>query len=262
MAKKSSKSDFKVPLIDLLEAGVHFGHQARRWNPKMEKFIYTQRDKVHVFDLAITSQKLEEACEYLKDLASKGKKVCFVGTKRQAKDIVREEAKRCQMPYVCERWLGGTLTNWKQISKSIKKLIDMRKKMEAGEYEKYTKKENVLLRREINRLERFVGGLTELEETPQALFVVDSVRESTAVSEANQSKVKVVAMVDSNADPTEIDYPIPANDDAVRSIKLIVSKVADAVEQGRQVYEKKSAKKQKKAKSSSKTEKKGKNPSK
>jgi len=235
---QTKDSQFQVELIDLLEAGCHFGHQVRRWNPKMAPYIYDQRDKIHIFDLAITAKKLTEACEYVKTLTQKGGRICFVGTKRQARAIVKEEAKRVNMPYITERWLGGTLTNWQQIQKSIKDLLEMKEKKAAGEYEKYTKKENVLLNRKINRLERFFGGLASLEDLPEAIFVVDSVREATAVREANQTEIPVVGLIDTNADPDLVDYAISANDDAVRSIKLIVAKIADAVQLGQELAEK------------------------
>ena len=238
MPEKKKEDKFRVGLKELLEAGCHFGHQTRRWNPKMKPFIYTTRNGVHIFDLAITSQKLAEACEFVRDLVAKGGKICFVGTKRQAVAIVKEEAEKCGMPYVVERWLGGTITNWQQIKKSIDKLVEMREKREKGEYKKYTKKENILINREINRLERFFGGLVGLKKVPEAIFVVDVVRESTAVKEARLRGVPVVAIVDTNGDPDLVDWVIPANDDAVRSIKLIVSKIAEAVEEGKRVVEK------------------------
>ena len=234
-AKKQTKTNDQVPLTELLEAGCHFGHQVRRWNPNMAPYIYTQRDRVHVFDLAITAKKLAEAADFVKKLTARGGKICFVGTKRQARAIVKEEAVKCRMPYVSERWLGGTLTNWQQISKSIKLLKEMKEKQEKGEYKKYTKKENVLIRRKINRLERFLGGLVELDQPPEALFIVDIIREKTALAEANQKGVQVVALVDTNGNPNLVDWVIPANDDAVRSIKLIVAKIAEAAAAGQQL---------------------------
>ncbi len=230
---------FKVSLKDLLEAGCHFGHQSRRWNPKMSPYIYCARDGVHIFDLAQTSQKLAEACLVAKALAKEGKKIVFLGTKRQAQDIVKQEAKQAGMPFVVTRWFGGTISNWKQIKKSIEKLLKMKKDKEEGEYDKYTKKENILIDREIARLERFVGGLVELKKEPEALFVVDINREATAVREANNKGIKVFGIVDSNADPGLVDYPIPANDDAVRSIKLVVSTFARAIEESVALREKK-----------------------
>lgn len=236
-------SDASVSLNDLLEAGCHFGHQKRRWNPKMKPFIYAERDGVHIFDLQKTAEGLERACKYVKNLVSEGGKLMFVGTKRQAKAIVKEEAQSVGAPYVTERWLGGTITNWEQIKKSIDKLLKMRGEKERGEYKKYTKKENVLIDREITRLERFLGGLTGLTKIPEAVFVVDSNREKVLVSECRTAKIKVVGLVDTNCDPDEVNYLIPANDDAVRSIKLLVSRVAKAYAEGRAIFEKKSSKK-------------------
>jgi small subunit ribosomal protein S2 len=232
-------NSLNVELTDLLEAGCHFGHQARRWNPNMKKYIYTERDGVHIFDLTKTKTGLEAACEYIYDLAKRGGQLLMIGTKRQAKPIVKEESINAGLPYVTERWLGGTITNWDEIKKRIDKLMEMRQKLEAGEYKKYTKKENVLLKREIARLERFFGGLTGLTKLPEAVFIVDVQRETTAVTEARMAKIKIVALVDSNADPDKVDYVIPANDDAVRSIKLLVSAIAKAYVEGREVSKKK-----------------------
>lgn len=231
-------SDFKVPLTDLLEAGSHFGHQVRRWNPKMKDYIYTERDGVHIFDLAKTQEGLENAAEYVKELLASGGKLLFVGTKRQAKAIIREEAQTAGAPFVSERWLGGTLTNWDQMKKSKDKLLEMRRKMEEGVYKKYTKKENVLINREIGRLERFFGGMTSLSQIPDAIFVVDTHREQVAVSEARRVGVKIVGMVDTNANCDLVDYVIPANDDAVRSIKLVVSTIGRAYAEGKQLAQK------------------------
>jgi small subunit ribosomal protein S2 len=233
-----SKSLYEVPLKDLLEAGCHFGHQSRRWNPKMQPYIWQAKEGVHIFDLVKTAAKLKEACLALRDLVAEGKTVTFVGTKRQAQAVIKEEAKKTGVPYVAQRWLGGTITNWEQIKKSLDKLIEMREKKEKGEYEKYTKKENVLIDREIDRLSRFLGGLVDLKEPPEALFVVDVKREIAAVKEAKKKGIKVFAIVDSNADPDLVDYVIPANDDAVRSIKLIVAKIAQAVEEGKKLITK------------------------
>lgn len=230
---------YDVPLTELLEAGCHFGHQVRRWNPKMKPYLYTSRDGVHIFDLAKTAEGLAAACEYVKQVAQAGGKVLFVGTKRQAKAIVKEEAQKAGAPFVSERWLGGIITNWEQIKKSIDKLIEMREKREKGEYKIYTKKENVLLNREIDRLERFFGGLISLTALPEALFVVDIHKEIVAVREAAARHIPVVGIVDSNANPELADQIIPANDDAVRSIKLIVAKVAESYAEGKKIAEKK-----------------------
>jgi len=231
--------EYKISLKDLLEAGCHFGHQARRWNPKMEPYIYLKREGVHIFDLGITAKKLKEAMEYARDLVAQGKTIVFVGTKRQAAPIVREEAEKCGTPYVSVRWLGGTMTNWEQIKKSLDRLKDLEEKKESGEFKKYTKKENVLIDREIEKLERFFGGLRALKDIPEAVFVVDVKKEIAVVKEAMQKGVTVVGMVDTNADPDIVDYMIPANDDAVSSIKLVVAKMAEAVADGKALKGKK-----------------------
>jgi small subunit ribosomal protein S2 len=224
-----SKSLYDVPLKELLEAGCHFGHQSRRWNPKMKPYIWQAKEGVHIFDLAKTAAKLKEACVALQELVAAGKVVIFIGTKRQAGEIIKQEATKAGVPYVAQRWLGGTITNWQQIKKSRDKLVEMREKKGKGEYKKYTKKENVLLEREINRLSRFFEGLLELKENPDAIFVVDVKKEIAAVKEARKRGVKVFAMV---------DYLIPVNDDAVRSIKLIVGTVAQAAAAGKKLQKK------------------------
>ena len=235
----------KVSLKDLLEAGCHFGHQARRWHPKMEPYLYMVRDGVHVFDLAKTKEGLEAAAKFAKDVVLKGGEVVFVGTKRQARAIIVEEAKKAGAPYVSQRWLGGAITNWEQIKKRIDKLLDMKDKRKKGEYKKYTKKEQILLDREIVRLERFFGGLVSLENIPEAIFVVDIKKEEAAVKEARRKDVKVIAVVDSNTNPEMVDYVIPANDDAVGAVKLIVATVAEAVKEGKEALSKKGVKKAK-----------------
>ena len=236
MPKK--KDDFIVPLEELLEAGAHFGHQTKRWNPKMKSYIHSSRGGVHIFDLVKTARGLQNAYDYVYDLVKKGGRIVFVGTKRQAQSIIREEAKKCETFHVTERWLGGTITNWDQIGKRVERLQDLKSKKESGEFKKYTKKENVLIDREINKLERFVGGLEGLKKIPDAIFVVDVNRESAAVKEARMRGVKIVAIVDSNADQELVDYVIPANDDAIRSIKLIVEKIGQAVLEGKKVDKK------------------------
>jgi len=233
--EKKTKTSYRVSLEKLLEAGCHFGHQGKRWNPKMAPYLWKKKEGVHIFDLAVTAQKLEEACLALKALVKRGKRVVFVGTKRQAEAIIKEEAANAGINYVASRWLGGTITNWKQIKKSIAKLKEMKEKQEKGEYEKYTKKENVLINREIGRLTRFFEGLLDLEKIPDALFIVDVNREIAAVKEARKKGLQIFAIVDSNADPDLVDYVIPANDDAVQSIKLVVSKMAQAAGEGKKL---------------------------
>ncbi len=218
-----------ITLTDLLEAGSHFGHQKRRWNPAMKPFIYGERDGVHVFDLVKTKAGLDSACVFLAEVVKNGGVVLFVGTKRQAAGFVKETAMKAGMPYVNIRWMGGLLTNWGHLSKSIKKLTEYKQKRESGEFKKYTKKEQLLLDREIARLEKFFGGVAGLTKIPEAMFVVDTHRESVAVLEAVRVKVPVAGIVDTNADPNLVDYPIPANDDAVKSIELIVGAVGEAI---------------------------------
>ncbi len=235
----------KVSLKDLLEAGAHFGHQARRWNPKMKDYLFGVRDGVHIFDLAKTKEGLEKAADFIKETAASGGQIIFVGTKRQAQAIIREEAKKAGMLFVDQRWLGGTITNWEEIKKRIERLLEMKEKKEKGEYKKYTKREQLLLDREINSLEKKLGGLVGLKDLPAVIFVVDTKTEEIAVKESNRKGVKVVAVVDSNSDPDLVDYVIPANDDAVGTIKLIVSVIGEAAAKGKGTWEKK-AKKEKK----------------
>lgn len=239
VVKTKIKSKLKVTLKDLLEAGCHFGHQSRRWNPKMKPYLYGARDGVHIFDLTKTKEGLEKAAAFAQEIAAKGETILFLGTKRQAHAIIREEAQKIGVPFVAERWLGGTITNWPQIKKSVDKLAEMTEKRDKGEYKKYTKKERLLLDREIRRLEKFFGGLTSLKELPKAIFVVDAKKEEAAVKEAKREAITVMAIVDSNTDPDLVDYAIPANDDAVGSIKLIVSVVAEAVMKGKEAWKKK-----------------------
>jgi small subunit ribosomal protein S2 len=233
MAKK-----YKTPKIEeLIEAGVHFGHQIKSWNPNMMPYIYTTRKNIHVIDLEQTEVLIEKAADFLYEVAAKGGSIVFVGTKKQAREIIEIEAKRSGAMFVTERWLGGTITNFEVIRKNnIKKLIDLRKGREEGEFEMYTKKERLLIDREIEKLDTYVGGLTRLTRKPDALFVVDAKREKTAVREANRTKIPVVALIDTNSDPAGINYPIPGNDDAIKSIACVVKGLADAVEQGYKDY--------------------------
>jgi len=221
----------------LLEAGVHFGHRKQRWNPKMKSYIFTERNGIHIIDLQQTIARLQQAYEAVRDVASKGGIILFVGTKKQAQETIATEAQRCGMPYVNVRWLGGTLTNFRTIRKRIEYLNELEKRKEAGEFELLPKKEAMRKERELERLRRKLGGLKGLDRLPDMLFVVDTQREALAVKEANALGIPVVAMVDTNADPDPIQYCIPANDDAIRAIKLITSKIADAVVEGRQLYE-------------------------
>ncbi|HXK52864.1 30S ribosomal protein S2 [Candidatus Nomurabacteria bacterium] len=234
---------YKLPKVeDLFSAGVHFGHQVRRWNPAMSEYIYDTRRNVHIIDLQKTHAKLEEACDYLYDLASKGEKIIFVGTKRQAKEMLEVEAKRCGALFVSERWLGGIITNFQEVKKNIDRFLMHIRKMESGEYQSYTKKERLLIERKIEKLRKAIGGLVGLHSSPAALFVIDSKREKTAIREAKASGVKVVALVDTNSNPRDVDYVIPGNDDAIKSVALILNAVSDAIEAGYKVFEKDAAK--------------------
>jgi len=232
----------EIKLKDLLEAGCHFGHQVTRWNPKMKSYIFAARDNVHIFDLVQTKKGLEEAGEFLKETAAKGGKIIFIGTKKQAKDIIKEAAIKVGMPYVSERWIGGTLTNWEVIKRNLDKLKDLRQKRDAGELKEFTKKERLLIDREIIKLEQTFGGIQALEALPEAVFIVDVKKEIGAAKEAKIKGVKVVGVVDTNSDPDLVDYLIPANDDAVKSIKLIVDYLTEAVADGNAKCKKQNAK--------------------
>lgn len=221
----------------LLEAGVHFGHQTKRWNPKMKRFIFGSRSGIYIIDLEKTEAHLKAACEFLEELAAKGQRVVFVGTKKQAKPILEAEAKRCGMPYVVNRWLGGTMTNFQTIRVNIDRLRDLRQKRADGFFERVSKKDAKRLSRQLEELEEHFAGLAELDRLPGCLFVVDIKREEIAVREANRLSLPIVAICDTNADPDLIAYPVPGNDDAIRSIQLIVSLVADSVLAGWRRFE-------------------------
>ena len=223
-----------VSMKQLLEAGVHFGHQTRRWNPKMDRYIFAERNGIYIIDLQKTVKKLEEAYAFIKEVSENGGEVLFVGTKKQAQDSVKEEAIRCGMPYVNARWLGGMLTNFNTIQKRIKRLAQL-KAMEAdGTFDLLPKKEVTKLNLEIEKLEKFMGGITEMKKQPAAMFIVDPRKERIAVQEAKKLGIPLVAVVDTNCDPDEIDYVIPGNDDAIRAVKLIAGAMADAIIEGRQ----------------------------
>lgn len=218
----------------LLEAGVHFGHQTRRWNPKMAKYIFTERNGIYIIDLQKTVRKLEEAYAFVREVAESGQEVLFVGTKKQAQDSIKEEAERCNMPYVNARWLGGMLTNYNTIKLRIKRLAQLKAMEENGTFDLLPKKEVVKLKLQIEKLEKFLGGITEMRRMPAALFVVDPRKEKIAVAEAKKLGIPIIAIVDTNCDPDQIDYVIPGNDDAIRAVKLIAGAMADAVLEGRQ----------------------------
>jgi len=223
-----------ISMKQLLEAGVHFGHQTRRWNPKMGKYIFTERNGIYIIDLQKTVGKIDEAYEFIRSVAAEGKSVLFVGTKKQAQDSVKEEAQRSESFYVNERWLGGMLTNYKTIQKRIDFLKQLEKMEEDGTFELLPKKEVAQLRGEKAKLEKFLGGIKDMKKLPGALFVVDPRKERIAVAEARRLNIPIVAIVDTNCDPDEVDYVIPGNDDAIRAVKLIAGKMADAILEARQ----------------------------
>jgi small subunit ribosomal protein S2 len=216
----------------LLEAGVHFGHQTRRWNPKMRRFIFAERNGIHIIDLEQTVNRLEQACQFVTDLVAAGQTLLFVGTKRQAQDAIESEAKRCGMPYVNTRWLGGTLTNFHTIQGRIDYLVRLEDAKARGELEHLTKKEGLRTDEEIARLNRYLGGIKEMTSLPGAIFIIDTTKEDIAVAEALRTDIPIAALVDTNCDPEVIDYPIPSNDDAIRAIKLITARIADAALEG------------------------------
>jgi len=222
-----------VTLAQLLESGVHFGHQTRRWNPKMEPYIFTERNGVHIIDLVQTAQYLEEAYAYLRQASEQGKKVLFVGTKRQAAGLIAQEAARCGSYYINQRWLGGMLTNWTTIKTRVDRLKDLERRDESGALDRLPKKEASTLRREMEKLRKYLGGIKLMRKPPDIVIVVDHKREYNAVQECQKLKIPIVSLLDTNCDPDSVDIGIPANDDAIRSIKLIVGKLADAIYEGR-----------------------------
>lgn len=223
-----------ISMKQLLEAGVHFGHQTRRWNPKMAKYIFTERNGIYIIDLQKTVRKVDEAYNFLRDVAAEGKDVLFVGTKKQAQEAVKDEAIKAGMFYVNERWLGGMMTNFQTIQKRIKRLKELEAMESDGTFDLLTKKEVLALRHEMEKLEKFLGGIKEMNRLPGALFIVDPRKERIAVAEARKLNIPIVAIVDTNCDPDEIDYVIPGNDDAIRAVKLLTGRMADAVIEGRQ----------------------------
>lgn len=226
-----------VTMKELLEAGVHFGHQTRRWNPRMKPYIFGARNGIYIIDLQITSRKLHEALAFISDIAAKGGGVLFVGTKWQAQAVIVEESARCGMYYVEQRWLGGTMTNFSTIRKSINRLKMLEELAESDKINEMTKKEVARLERDRNRLAKSLSGIKTMDRLPQAMFVVDPSREKIAVAEANKLGIPVIAIVDTNCDPTQIDFPIPGNDDAIRAIKLFTSSFAETIIEGRALWE-------------------------
>ena len=223
-----------ISMKQLLEVGVHFGHQTKRWNPKMAPYIFTERNGIYIIDLQKTVKKVDEAYDFLRSVAEEGKSILFVGTKKQAQEAVKEEALKSGMFYVNERWLGGMMTNFATIRKSINRLKELEAMEEDGTFEVLSKKEVLALKREQEKLEKSLGGIKDMEELPGALFIVDPRKERIAVAEAKKLNIPIVAIVDTNCDPDEIDYVIPGNDDAIRAVKLLTSRMADAVIEGRQ----------------------------
>ncbi|WP_412990184.1 30S ribosomal protein S2 [Pediococcus siamensis] len=223
-----------ISMKQLLEAGVHFGHQTRRWNPKMKPYIFTERNGIYIIDLQKTVKMIDSAYNFVKDVAADNGVVLFVGTKKQAQTAIEEEATRAGQFYVNHRWLGGTLTNWNTIQKRIKRLKDLKKMNEDGTFERLPKKEVALLNKQKDKLEKFLGGIEDMPHLPDAIFIVDPRKEQIAVKEARKLNIPIVAMVDTNTDPDQIDVIIPSNDDAIRAVRLITSKMADAVIEGRQ----------------------------
>ncbi|MBO5933926.1 MAG: 30S ribosomal protein S2 [Clostridia bacterium] len=223
-----------VSMKQLLEAGVHFGHQTRRWNPKMAPYIFTERNGIYIIDLQKTVKKLEDAYMFVRKIAEDGGDILFVGTKKQAMDSVKEEAERCGMPFVNARWLGGMLTNFTTIKLRIRRLAQLKAMEENGTFDLLPKKEVAKLKLQIEKLEKFLGGITEMKKMPAAMFIVDPRKERIAVAEAKKLGIPIVAIVDTNCDPDEVDYVIPGNDDAIRAVKLIAGAMADAVIEGRQ----------------------------
>ena len=223
-----------VSMKQLLEAGVHFGHQTRRWNPKMAEYIFTERNGIYIIDLQKTVKKLDEAYDFIKEIAAEGGEVLFVGTKKQAQDAIKEEAQRCGMHFVNARWLGGMLTNYRTIKTRIARLEQLNKMKEDGTFDLLPKKEVAKYELEIEKLEKYIGGITEMKKQPAAMFIVDPRKEKIAVAEAKKLGIPVIAIVDTNCDPDDVDYVIPGNDDAIRAVKLIAETMANAILEGKQ----------------------------
>jgi small subunit ribosomal protein S2 len=217
---------------ELLEVGAHFGHQTSRWHPRMKRYIFTKRNGIHIIDLEQTADMLDKACEFVKQLAAEGGKILFVGTKKQAQEIIEQEAKRCGMYYISQRWIGGVLTNFSTIQSRMDYLVRLEDQQARGDFNRLPKKEALKLNEEVVRLNKQMGGFKEMTTLPDALFIVDPVKENIALAEARRVDIPVIAIVDTNCNPDDIDYPIPANDDAIRAIRLITAKIADAIVEG------------------------------
>ncbi len=228
-------------LLELLKAGAHFGHQKSRWHPKMEQYLFGSRNGVHIIDLEKSLVEIEKAYEYVKSLAANGKLILFVGTKRQSREIIQKAAESCEMPYATERWIGGLLTNFDEVKKRLKKYSQMKEEVRTGEVEKYTKKEQVEFRKELEKMDVYLSGLVRLEKMPEAVYIADMRTEKTAIAEAQKTGVKIVGVCDSNVNPEKADYIIPANDDAVNAIRILADLMAEAVNEGKKEWEKKKA---------------------
>ena len=227
----------EITMTQLLQAGVHFGHQTTHWNPKMKEYIYGARNGIHIVDLQKTLKKFREAEEFIRKITATGKKILFVATKRQAQELVKNEAERCGMYFVNQRWLGGTMTNFSTIRKSIDRLLQLEKMEEEGEFERLHKKEALNKRKEIEKLNKFLGGIKSMRELPHALFIIDTQKERIALAEAKTLGIKTFALVDTNCDPNGVDFPFPGNDDAIRSIKLFATRVADVALEGQEIFQ-------------------------
>jgi small subunit ribosomal protein S2 len=227
----------EITMKELLQAGVHFGHQTTHWNPKMKKYIYGARNGIHIVDLQKTLKKFREAELFIRKITEAGKKILFVATKRQAQELIKQEAERCGMYFVNQRWLGGTMTNFSTIRKSIDRLLKLEKMEEEGEFERLHKKEALNKRKEIEKLNKFLGGIKNMRELPHALFIIDTQKERIALAEAKTLGIKTFALVDTNSDPVGIDFPFPGNDDAVRSIKLFTTRIADIALEGQEAFQ-------------------------
>ncbi len=232
----------KLPtLLEMLQAGVHFGHQKSRWHPKMKPYIYGVRGGVHIIDLEKSLGELEKALDYAKNLASEGKVILFVGTKRQTRELIKNAAEKCAMPYLTERWIGGLLTNFEEVRRRLRKYHGMKDQVATGEVEKYTKKEQAKFKKELEKMDRYLSGLGNIDRLPEAIYIADFRTEKTALAEAQRKDVPVIGVCDTNVDPRDADYPIPANDDAVNSIRLIADLLSEAISEGKVEYEKKKA---------------------
>lgn len=231
---KKGKNMREITLLEMLKSGVHFGHQQKYWHPKMKPYIHTNRAGLYIIDLEKTDQKLKEALEFVKKVVTKNGKILFISTKRQAHAIVQKAAMEIKMPYATDRWIGGTLTNFDNIKKLVNRLKDLRKKKESGELEKYTKREQLKMDEEMEYLELSVGGIQDMEKMPEAVFIIDMKKEKTAVRESRKMGIPIVAICDTNVNPDLADYPIPANDDATKSIKLIMGAFTEAVKEGQE----------------------------